>query len=58
MNSRLVRRKYVDLMRDLRRRHVIVAIYRFGEVHPDLVEIIPDEALISSAEQQAWKRQS
>ncbi|WP_271552983.1 radical SAM/SPASM domain-containing protein [Bradyrhizobium sp. CCBAU 45394] len=49
MNSRLVRRKYVDSMRQLVDADMSSLLFIvMGEVHPDLVEIIPEEALIRS----------
>ncbi|WP_445219696.1 SPASM domain-containing protein [Bradyrhizobium sp. Pa8] len=49
MNSRLVRSKYVDLMRQLIDADISSMLFTVvGEVHPDLVEIIPEKALIRS----------
>ncbi|WP_247406748.1 MULTISPECIES: SPASM domain-containing protein [unclassified Bradyrhizobium] len=49
MNSGLVGRKYVDLMRQLIDAEISSLLFMvLGEIHPNLVEIIPDKALIRS----------
>ncbi|WFU40253.1 radical SAM protein [Bradyrhizobium sp. CB82] len=49
MNSRLVRRNYVDLLRQLVDAGISSMLFVvMGEVHPELVEIIPEEALVRS----------
>ncbi|MCP3475717.1 radical SAM protein [Bradyrhizobium sp. CCGUVB1N3] len=49
MNSRLVRRKYVDLMRQLVDADIPSMLFIvMGEVHPELVDIIPEQALVRS----------
>ncbi|WP_439373252.1 SPASM domain-containing protein [Bradyrhizobium sp. DASA03120] len=49
MNSRLVRGKYIDLVRQLVNADISSVLFMVvGEVHPDLVEIIPEKALIRS----------
>ncbi|MGV7213455.1 radical SAM protein [Bradyrhizobium sp. UFLA05-112] len=49
MNSRLVRRKFVDLIRQLVDADISSMLFVvMGEVHPDLVEIIPEESLVRS----------
>lgn len=49
MNSRLVRGKYVDLVRQLVGADISSMLFMVvGNVHPDLVEIIPEKALVRS----------
>ncbi|MGY4509725.1 sulfatase maturation enzyme AslB (radical SAM superfamily) [Bradyrhizobium sp. USDA 3650] len=49
MDSGLVRRNYVDLMRQLVDAGISSLLFIvMGEVHPELVDIIPDEALVRS----------
>ncbi|MGY4363125.1 hypothetical protein ACVW0J_009618 [Bradyrhizobium sp. i1.7.7] len=47
MDSGLVKRNYVDLMRQLVDADISSLLFIvMGEVHPELVDIIPDEALV------------
>ncbi|MGL3104752.1 SPASM domain-containing protein [Bradyrhizobium sp. BR 1432] len=49
MNSRLVRGEYVDLVRQLVEADISSMLFMVvGDVHPDLVEIIPEKALVRS----------
>ncbi|WP_245318540.1 radical SAM/SPASM domain-containing protein [Bradyrhizobium sp. DOA1] len=49
MNSRLVRGEYVDLVRQLVDADISSMLFMVvGDVHPDLVEIIPEKALVRS----------
>ncbi|MGY3108041.1 hypothetical protein ACVWW7_004668 [Bradyrhizobium sp. LM6.9] len=59
MDSGLVRRNYVDLVRQLVDADVSSLLFMvMGEVHPELIGIIPDEALVRSRPppQQGWQR--
>lgn len=52
MNSRLVTAKYVDLIRQLVDADIPSILFTVtGEVHPELVKIIPDKAVIRSRPQ-------
>ncbi|MGV7213393.1 SPASM domain-containing protein [Bradyrhizobium sp. UFLA05-112] len=47
MNSRLVRKPYLDFFRQLVDADIpSIQFHAFGEIHPDLVKLIPAEALV------------